>query len=360
MTTTSIASREYSQWLVKLKTIIKSSQTKAALSVNSELVLLYWNIGKMIMQKQIESSWGSKLIEQVAQDLQREFPGIKGFSRTNLIYCKKLYSFYSGQPEQQIGEQAVHQLHDNSPALQLITKIPWGHNIVLLKKVTNSKEALYYVQETISNNWSRNVLSIQIDSRLYERKGKAITNFKEVLSQPQADLLNETLKSPYIFDFLTLEQDALEKDIQKGLMQNITKFILELGKGFAFLGQEYRIDIEGREYYLDLLFYHVKLRCYVVIELKAGEFKPEYIGKLNYYLSAVDSFVKDEKDAPTIGILLCKGQRALDVEFALRGVASPIGVSEFSFEELPLEVQRVMPSVEELERELLGEVAEKS
>ena len=234
-------------------------------------------------------------------------------------------------------------------------KLPWRHIVLVLQKVKDTKEAEFYFIETLKNNWSRNVLGIQIEAKLYERQGKVISNFENVLPLFEADLLKETLKNPYNFDFLTLGKNALEREIENGLISNMSKFLIELGKGFAFLGQQYKLEVGAKEYVMDLLFYHTKLHCYVVIELKAGEFEPEYVGKLNFYLSAVDSCLKSERDNATIGILLCKNKDTFEVEFALRDVKKPIGVSEFSFNELPLEIQREMPTVEELESELFKE-----
>jgi predicted nuclease of restriction endonuclease-like (RecB) superfamily len=230
--------------------------------------------------------------------------------------------------------------------------IPWRHLVLFLQKIKNKKEMLFYLKAIVENNWSRNILNVHIESNLYKRQGKAITNFSNTLPMPQADLFKETLKNPYNFDFLTLEKDARERELERGLIANISKFILEMGKGFAFLGEQYQLTINRKDYFLDLLFYHVRLHCYVVIELKIGEFEPEYLGKMNFYLSAVDSLLKTEADNQSIGILLCKNQNVLDVEFALRDINKPIGVSEFSFKELPVKIQNQMPSAEELNNEL--------
>lgn len=290
---------EYKSWIVELKSKIRSSQIKAAIAVNSALINFYWELGKMISEK--ENIWGSKLIAQVAKDLQSEFPEMKGLSSSNLKYCKRFYDFYFTSIEQKtnalIGQQPVDQLQNAANeqtafSKQLFSQIPWGHNIYIFTKSKNTKEALFYIQKTIENNWSRDILDLQIKSNLFNRQGKAINNFKNTLPQPFSDLANQTLKDPYIFDFLTLTQGYKEKDIEKQLVQHITKFLLELGKGFAFIGQQYHLAIAQTDYYIDLLFYHTRLKCYVVIELKNTDFKPEYTGKLNFYLSAVDSLVK--------------------------------------------------------------------
>ncbi|OQX24552.1 MAG: hypothetical protein BWK80_20305 [Desulfobacteraceae bacterium IS3] len=355
-----ILNNEYKQWLTDLKSRIRSSQIKAALSVNSELISLYWDLGRMIVEKQEQSRWGSKMIEQLAKDLKAEFPDMSSFSKRNLFFARQFYLFYSN-PE--IVKQVVslfenHKIQDvvskceNKLVNPLFLQIPWGHHILILQKIKDTEEALFYIKETINNNWSRNILGIQIESGLYRRQGKAVSNFSITLPKPQSDLAVQILKDPYIFDFLTLEKDVQELEFERQLVGNITQFLLELGKGFAYMGRQYPLQIGNKECFSDLLFYHVKLRCYVVIELKMGEFQPEYIGKLNYYLSAVDDILKSEHDQPSIGVLLCKTKDNLDVEYALRNLNTPIGVSEFRFNELPAEIQRQMPTVEELEKEL--------
>jgi predicted nuclease of restriction endonuclease-like (RecB) superfamily len=248
-------------------------------------------------------------------------------------------------------EQPVPQIAEEKTR-QFFSQIPWGHHVVILKKVKKLNEAIFYIRETITNNWSRAVLQIQIESNLFARQGKAVTNFAVTLPKPQSDLAIQLLKDPYNFNFLTLEKDVQELELERQLVKNITRFLLELGKGFAYLGRQYILQVGTKEYRLDLLFYHVRLRCYVVIELKTTEFEPEFVGKLNFYLSAIDELVKEPADAPTIGMLLCKTKDNLNVEFALRDINKPIGVSEFTFKELPQQIQNAMPTVEELEREL--------
>jgi predicted nuclease of restriction endonuclease-like (RecB) superfamily len=371
----SIVTQEYKEWLSDLKIKIQNSQIKAAVSINKELIQLYWDLGKMIVEKQKQSQWGSKLIEQLAKDLKAEFPDLDGFSRTNLFYVRQFYLFYSQsnaivhqvvgqienefveQPIRQIGAEIVHRPGEFSKDVivqQLVGQIPWGHNVVILQKIKNSQEALFFIRETIANNWSRSVLQMQIESNLFARQGKAITNFKVTLPKPQSDLANQLLKDPYNFNFLTLEKDVQELKLERQLVKNITQFLLELGKGFAYMGRQYLLQVGSKEYRLDLLFYHVRLKCYVVIELKTKEFEPEFIGKLNFYLSAIDAQVKAPDDASTIGMLLCKTKDNLNVEFALRDINKPIGVSEFTFNELPQQIQNSMPTVEELEYELFS------
>jgi predicted nuclease of restriction endonuclease-like (RecB) superfamily len=351
---------EYRGWLGELKQRIKNSQIRTVLSVNKELILLYWDLGKQISEKQKTMAWGSMVVRQLSKDLCNEFPGSTGFSRSNLYAMKQFYEFFQ-QIELETPE-FVHpvggQLNNENNLPEIVEKyclnVPWRHIVLILQKLKTKEETLFYLSQTIENNWSRNILNIQIENNLYQRKGKAITNFPNTLPLPQADLLNETLKNPYNFDFLTLKHDAREKEVERGLIANISKFMLELGKGFAFLGEQYQLTINDKDYFLDLLFYHVKLHCYVVIELKIGEFEPEYLGKMNFYLSAVNTLLKTKSDNQSIGILLCKNQNSFDVEFALKDINKPIGVSEFSFKELPETIKEGMPSEEELNNELIN------
>ncbi len=342
---------DYKNWLTELKSKVRSTQIKASLAVNRELILFYWEIGKQISEK--ENVWGSKLIASVSSDLKEEFPEMKGFSITNLKYCKSFYNFYTVQ----FGQQAVDQIQNTSNqtniiSQQAIDQLPWGHNILIFTKTSNAEEAIFYIHKTIENNWSRDILDLQIKSKLYDRQGKAISNFKTTLPEPLSDLAIETLKDPYVFDFLTLGERYREQDIEKQLIQHVSKFLLELGKGFAFIGNQYHLNVADHDYYLDLLFYHTKLKCYVVIELKNTRFIPEFAGKLNFYLSAVDSLIKDESDNPTIGILLCKDKNNVEAEFALRDMNKPMGVSELRLvESLPKDLQASMPTIAELEEE---------
>lgn len=337
-----ISENHYKKWILELKNKIRSTQIKAAIAVNSALIEFYWELGKMISEK--ENVWGNKLIEQVAKDLQSEFPDMKGLSRSNLFYCKQFYLFY----HEELIQQAVGQFMQ-----QTVGQIPWGHNILIFSKSKNVEEAFFYIQKTIENSWSRDTLALQIKNDLYKRQGKSITNFKNTLPNPQSDLAQQTLKDPYVFDFMSLSENAKEKDIEKQLVNHITRFLLELGKGFAFIGQQYHIRIGDQDYYIDLLFYHVHLKCYVVIELKNTRFIPEYAGKLNFYLSAVDSLLRKEEDKPTIGIILCREKNNIEAEFSLRDINKPMGVSEFQITEmLPDELKASLPTIEEIENEL--------
>ena len=331
---------DYRQGLEDIKRRIQSAQTRAVLAANTELLQLYWDIGRQLAQWQKERDWGSAVVEQMAQDLQSAYPGIKGFSRPSLFAMRQFYAFFSPRFGQfEFVSQPVRQ-------------IPWGHIRTLLVKVKSVDEALLYAQACVDNGWSRSVLTLQIEQRYHERIGQAASNFAKALPAPQSELVQQSLKDPYVFDFLTLQADAVERDIENQLVAHITRFLLELGKGFAFLGRQYALQVNGRDYFLDLLFYHARLKCYVVIELKAGAFKPEYVGKLNFYLSAVDDLLRTEGDQPTIGLILCKDKDHLDVEYALRDIHKPMGVSSFITKDIPLDVQSQLPSVQEIENEL--------
>lgn len=332
----------YADWLADLKGRIHSAQQRATLAVNRELVLLYWQIGRDILARQAEQGWGAKVIERLAHDLRAAFPDMKGFSPRNLKYMR---AFAEAWPEPEFVQQAVAQ-------------IPWGHNLVLLDRLNTEQERRWYVAKTIEHNWSRNVLNIQIETRLLERSGQAVTNFSTNLPAPQSDLAHESLKDPYRFDFLGLTDEAQERDIEHALVKHVTEFLLELGAGFAFVGRQVMLDVGGDEFFIDLLFYHLKLRCYVVIELKAGKFKPEHLGQLGFYLTAVDRQVKSEQDNPTIGLLLCKSKNKVVAEYALGDKTQPMGIAEYKLlESLPAELQTSLPSIEQIEREL-GDLAD--
>ncbi|WP_187647041.1 PDDEXK nuclease domain-containing protein [Nitrosophilus labii] len=330
--------KEYISFISDIKIKIRQAQIKAAIKVNEELLRLYWDIAKMIVDKQKSSSWGDGIIEQISRDLKQEFPNLKGFSVRNLKYMKQWYLFWVK------GQQVVAQ----------IFQIPWGHNIVIITKCKTIEEALFYVKKTIENGYSRAVLVHQIESDLYSRSKKAINNFDKKLPAPQSDLAKEITKDPYCFDFLSLNEKYNEKELENALMDHLTNFLLELGSGFAFVGRQYRLEIAGEEFFIDLLFYHIKLiKCFVVIELKTTKFKPEYAGKLNFYITAVDKEIKSDDDNPTIGILICKSKNNTIVEYALNSIEKPIGVSEYKlFKELPKELKNTLPSIEEIESQL--------
>lgn len=327
----------YADWLAELKTRIHNAQQRAALAVNRELVLLYWQIGSDILQRQQREGWGAKVIERLAHDLRAAFPDMKGFSRANLLYMR---AFAQAWPDRAIVQQAVGQL-------------PWGHNLVLLGKLKNAEQRLAYAQRAITHGWSRNVLQMHIETRLLEREGKAVTNFDLRLPGPGTDLARQSLKDPYLFDFLRIGEEAGEREIEAALVQHITQFLLELGAGFAFVGRQVLLDVGGDEFFVDLLFYHLKLRCYVVIELKGGKFRPEHLGQLGFYLTAVDRQVKSEHDNPTIGLLLCKSKNKVVAEYALGDKAQPMGIAEYKLlQSLPAELQTSLPSIEQIEAEL--------
>lgn len=330
----------YADWLSELKTRIHTAQQRATLAVNRELVLLYWQIGRDILSRQAEQGWGAKVIERLAEDLRLAFPDMKGFSRANLMYMR---AFAEAWPDAGIVQQAVGQL-------------PWGHNLVLLSRLKDPAERLAYAESAIAHGWSRNVLNIHIETRLLERTGKAVTNFASSLPKPQSDLARESLKDPYRLDFLGLEREAGEREIEAALVKHVTEFLLELGAGFAFVGRQVLLDVGGDEFFIDLLFYHLKLRCYVVIELKGGKFKPEHLGQLGFYMTAVDRQIKHEQDNPTIGLLLCKSKNKVVAEYALGDKNQPMGIAEYKMlESLPAELQTSLPSIEQIERELTGD-----
>jgi predicted nuclease of restriction endonuclease-like (RecB) superfamily len=342
--------QEYKNWLVELKSKVQQSQIKAALAVNSQLIQLYWDLGKQIVEKQETAKWGSGFIDQLSKDLKSEFPDMSGFSRSNLFAIKNFYLFYSQGVT--IVQQLVGQL-EQTVLPQSCLLIPWGHQGVILQKIKRYDEALFYIQKTIENNWSRVILLHQIESNLYERQGKAIHNFHISLPEPQSDLAIQLLKDPYKFDFLQLTEKYNEHDLEKALTQHITQFLLELGAGFSFVGRQYPVQLGEKEYFIDMLFYHLKLRCYVVIELKVVEFQPEFAGKLNFYLNLVDDQLKHENDQPTIGIIICKTKDSLEAEYALRGIDKPIGITEYELQKiLPENLKGSLPSIEEIEMEL--------
>ena len=328
---------DYLHALQTIKQRVQSSRLRAIQAVNTELLQLYWDIGRQLAQWQSERGWGAAVVEQMARDLQVDNPGMKGFSRTSLFAMRQLYVFFS--PRFQSVPQPVGQM-------------PWGHVRTLLAKVKAVDTALLYAQACMTHGWSRTVLEWQIEQRFHERVGKSVSNFGQTLPAPQSELAQQSLKDPYVFDFLTLAPQAVERDIENQLVSQITRFLLELGKGFAFLGRQYALSVNGKDYFLDLLFYHTRLKCHVVVELKAGGFKPEYVGKLNFYLSAVDDLLRTPDDQPSIGLLLCKTKDKLDVEYALRDIHKPMGISSYITKDIPLSVQSQLPSVEDLEHEL--------
>ena len=352
---------DYLEWLKTLKNKVRQSQLKAAVAVNTALLDFYWELGADIVEKQKHSRWGSGFLKQLSHDLMNEFPTIKGFSLANLQYIRRWHLFYvervsnSGTACSTI-KKMPDSLYLEQLVMQLV-KIPWGQNLVIISKCQTLEEAIFYVQQTIENNWSRNVLVHQIESKLYERKGKAVTNFSNTLPTPQSDLAQQILKDPYNFDFLTFTDDYNERELEQGLIQHVTKFLIELGAGFAYMGKQVRLQVGERDFFLDLLFYHTRLHCYVVIELKAGDFEPEFAGKLNFYIKAVDEKFRQDGDNDTIGLLLCKNKDKVVVEYALSDIHKPMGVSEYQLtQSLPDNLKPSLPSIEEIEAELRGDL----
>lgn len=327
----------YADWLVDLKSRIRQARQRAAQSVNSELIWLYWQIGRDILYRQGREGWGAKVIQRLAEDLRRAFPEMKGFSRANLLYMR---SFADTWTEEQIVQQAVGRL-------------PWGHNLVLLAQLKRPEDRLAYAERALRDGWSRAMLSMQIEARLLTREGRAQTNFDQCLASPSSDLALQALKDPYLFDFLSVGKAASEREIEAALVEHVTQFLLELGAGFAFVGRQVRLEVGGDDFFIDLLFYHMRLRCYVVIELKAEKFKPDHLGQLSFYLTAVDRQVKGEQDGPTIGLLLCRSRNKVVAEYALGSKTQPMGISEYRLtESLPPELRSDLPSIAQLEKEL--------
>jgi predicted nuclease of restriction endonuclease-like (RecB) superfamily len=338
-----ITGDNYKKFLEDLKSRVTDSRYHAVLTVNREMIFLYHYIGTEILKSQETHGWGSKIIGQLSRDLQSEFPEMKGFSPQNLKYMKRFAQEYSFEA---IGQQGIDQL-------------PWGHNITLMYEVPDKKEREFYIKKVKEHGWSRNVLSMQIETNLYQREGKAVTNFDTRLPVPHSDLAKATLRNPYLFDFLSLGSDAHEREVEKGLIAHIEKFLLQLGEGFAFLGRQYPLQVEDQDFYIDLLFYHIKLRSFIVVELKSGKFKPEYAGKMNFYLSAVDDLLRQPGDNPSIGLILCRSKVGVLAEYALRDMTKPIGLAEYKLTEaLPKEIKTLLPTIEELEIELSKDLSD--
>lgn len=331
--------KNYHAVLEAVKARIREAQLRAAVTVNQELVMLYWHIGKEIIQRQDKEGWGSKVVERLAKDLHKAFPGMGGFSERNLKYMRAFAESYTGR----------------SIVQQAVALIPWGHNVLLLSKVKNAEHRQWYAQATVANGWSRAVLDAQIATHAHRRQGKAITNFKRTLPADRSDLAQQTLKDPYAFEFLGIAEGMRERDLEQALVDHIQKVLLELGNGFAFVGRQIPLKVVGKDYSFDLLFYHLKLRCFIVVDLKMEAFEPEHVGKMNFYLTVVDEQMRHPDDKPSIGLLLCKDNNKLVAEYALRDVGKPIGVSEWRTKlvsALPKKLRSALPSVKDIEREL--------
>ncbi len=333
----------YEAFLGDLKDRIRTAQVRAGLAVNRELVLLYWGIGREILARQAQHSWGAKVISRLARDLREAFPGMQGWSARNLQYMR---AFAEAYPDEEF-VQAV------------LAQITWFHNVILLDRVKDPTLRNWYLEQVLHQGWSGRMLMQQIAARIHERQGQAPSNFARSLPAPQSDLAQQILKDPYNFDFLTLTEAAQERGLERGLLLHIREFLLELGVGFAFVGSQYRIEVDGQDFFIDLLFYHLHLRCYVVIDLKVQDFQPEFAGKLNFYLSAVDDLLRRGDDQPSIGIILCKSQSKVVAEYALRDVHKPMGVAAYQLAAaLPEQLQNSLPTVAELEAELGGAPAD--
>jgi len=361
----------YPTLLADIKHRVRHAQTRAVLSVNAELIRLYWSVGRLIETRQQREGYGTAVIPRLARDLHNDLPGIKGFSERNI---NRMLAFYRSYPDlaldaevlpqpvakpgagsaAELVPQPVAQAQGIPPSLLL--SLPWGHHALLMEKVKDLAARQWYMHAAIENGWSRNILLMQIEAAAHQRQGKAVSNFALRLPAPESDLVQQTLKDPYLFDFLTLEAGFHERELETGLIAHLEKFLLELGQGFAFVGRQYHVDLGEKDFYIDLLFYHLKLRCYVVIDLKRGDFKPEYAGKMNFYCNVVDGRLRHEADKPTIGLILCQQPDRILAEYALRGIDKPIGVSSFELTRaLPETLQSSLPSIEEIERELGGE-----
>lgn len=350
----------YRAWLKMLKGRIRKSQIKAALQVNSELLRLYWQMGNEIVKQQRASKWGDGFLKNLSRDLMETFPALKGFSYTNLRYMKQWYLYYNKEGiicQQLVGELDKTTGSQTGAALaDVFFSIPWGHHIMIMQKCRGMEEATFYMQQTVANNWSRAVLEHQIELMLYDRQGKAITNFSDQLPAVQSDLAQQLTKDPYIFDFLSLREQHDERDLENHLIQNMTRFLLELGKGFCFYGKQVHLNVAGDDFYIDLLFYNVQLHCYVVVELKTVRFKPEHVGQLKFYVTAVDREIRTEHDNPTVGLLICKDKNDVVAEYTLSDVNNPIGISSYQvYDKLAEGYKASLPSIEEIEQQLSDE-----
>lgn len=352
----------YAQWRKDIEHLIDTAKLHTALNVNVGTLTLYWNIGKSILQKQKQEGWGKQVIEQLSKDLISRYPDDRGYSKRNLGYMKSFAMQYPDFPFLQVPLAKLKEL----PILQAtlaklegegkdfvqvpLAQISWYHHISLLPKVKDEAQRAYYITETAQNGWSRDVMLLQIDNGYIHAKGHAINNFEQTLPPPQSDLARYIFKDPYNFSFIGTVALQNELDIEKSLTSKITDFLLEMGRGFAYIGRQYHISVDGDDYYIDLLMYHLKLHCYVVVELKAVEFKPEFVSKLNFYISAVDDLVKSPEDKPTIGLLLCRTKSNKKAEFSLRGITQPMGIAQYETEKLFADVASALPQIEEIEK----------
>lgn len=337
---------EFKSWVSQLKKDIRSAQVKAAIKVNTELLRLYWRMGSDICEKQKSATWGDGWLKELSRELMAEFPDMKGFSHRNLKYIRQWYGFYNQQLI--FGQQPVAQISED-----VFFSVPWGHHLYILSQCKDVDRAVFYLNKTVENGWSRAVLLNFLDTNLYERQGKAVNNFNKLLADPQSELAAQTLKDPYNFDFLTLDGEYRERELEQGLTQNVTRFLLELGTGFAFVGSQIPLQVGDDTVYPDLLFYHLELRCYVVVELKVTKFKAEHLGQLGMYVSAVNHIKKKPTDNPTIGLLICKTKNNVMAQYALEATNQPIGISEYQLSKLMSEdIQSQLPTIEDIEATL--------
>ena len=349
-------SQDYSTFLVDIKNQIKLSQQKAFNAVNQEMILLYFTIGAMISKKQIELGWGAKVIDNISADILQEFPSMSGFSPRNLKRMVRFYKEY--QDEFEKVPLAVAQM-ENLKVQPIVAQIPWTHNIILIEKIKDKELRYWYMVQTLQNGWSKDVLSLMIKSEVHKRAGNLVSNFKQILPPFESDLVQQSFKDPYIFDFLTITEPFREKELENSLIKHMEKFLIELGSGFAFVGRQYKLEIGDDEFYIDLLFYHLNLRCFVVVELKRGKFKPEYSGQVNFYCNAVDSVLAQKDDKPTIGLILCQEKNEIVAEYSLKNMSQPIGISEYQLTEvLPKEFESSLPTIEMIENELKNSLEE--
>ena len=337
--------QEYNTFLVDIQNSIKLAQQKAFHSVNKEMITLYFTIGSMIYKRQKELGWGAKVIDKLSHDISKEFPEMKSFSTRNMKRMLRFYKEYSDE---------------FSKVPLLVAQIPWTHNIILIEKIKDKELRYWYIQKVLENGWSKDVMSLMIKNELHKREGNLISNFQNVLPANESDLVQQSFKDPYLFDFLTITEPFKERELENVLIKNMEKFLIELGSGFAFVGRQYKLEVGDDDFYIDLLFYHLKLRCFVVVELKKGKFKPEYSGQVNFYCSAVDSTLAQDNDKPTIGLILCQEKNEIVAEYSLRNMSQPIGISEYELTEvLPKELKSSLPSIEMIESELTNSLKEK-
>jgi len=367
--------QQYISWISDLKQRIQQSQIKAAIQVNSALIEMYWDLGKEISERSFENTYGSGFFKKLSQDLRNEFPEIKGFSESNLKFFRRFYLFYNQEITnrqqlanefkndnnsnlQQVARDLKNGENQNSQQLandfsQKLFLIPWFHHVTIITKCKNIKEALFYINKTIENGWSRSVLLNMISGNLYQSQGKAITNFSKTLPDYDSELVKQTLKDPYIFDFISISDSYKERELENALIDNIQKFLIELGNGFAFVGKQVEMKVGNQSFFIDLLFYHIKLKRYVVIELKTGEFEPEHAGKLNFYVTSVDKQLRDENDNATVGLIICKTKDDIIAEYSLTDLHKPLGISSYELKKiLPDNFKSSLPSIEEIENEL--------